>query len=49
MNNVAKKSLAWMRNWSEVAELAAWLAILAIGATIFKLDPEMNLPKAKGE
>ena len=37
MNNVAKKSLLSMRNSSDVAELAAWLAILATGATIFLL------------
>ena len=37
MNNVAKRSLVSMRNPSQVAESAAWLAILATGATIFLL------------
>ena len=34
MNNVAKWSLVPIRNPSQVAELAAWLAILATAATI---------------
>jgi len=37
MNNVTKRSLVSMRNPSQAAELAAWLAILATGATIFLL------------
>jgi hypothetical protein len=34
MNSVVKKSLVSRRNPSQVAESAAWLAILATGATI---------------
>jgi Protein of unknown function (DUF998) len=37
MNNVAKGSLVSTRNPTQVAELAAWLAILATGATILLL------------
>ena len=37
MNNAAKWPLVSTRNPSQVAELAAWLAILATGATIFLL------------
>jgi len=37
MNNTAKWPLESTRNPSQVAELAAWLAILATGATIFLL------------
>jgi hypothetical protein len=37
MNNAAKGSLVSTRNPTQVAELAAWLAIVATGATIFLL------------
>ena len=37
MNNTATESLVSMRSPSRVAELAAWLAILATGATLFLL------------
>jgi len=37
MNNAAKGSLVSTRNPTQVAELAAWLAILATGATLFLL------------